>query len=120
MATPSSTTYPVLPPSSTTNQEQTTYPALPDYNDYSPNNTHSWRFPMPRRVAELTNSVRSILSDFSDYKSTESPLSENESILSDDGCPGHGTPVSPLEVELKGSSETLPIRRLEKTPVEGN
>ena len=75
---------------------------------------------MPRRVAELTNSVRSILSDFSDYKSTESPLSENESILSDDGCPGHGTPVSPLEVELKGSSETLPIRRLEKTPVEGN
>ena len=64
--------------------------------------------------------VRSLLSDSSVYQPTESPLSENESISSDDSYTGHGIPLRPLEVELKGSSETLPVRRFEKTPVEGN
>ena len=105
---------------STRNQYQITFSTSPDYDYCSPNNKHSWRFPLPRRPTELKMSVRSLRFDSSGDQSTESLLPEMESISSDDSCPGHGTPLSPLKVELKGSSEALPIRRLEKTPVEGN
>ena len=102
------------------NQEETICPPLPVDGEGPPNDKNSWRFPLPRQFAKLRTSLRSLLSGSGGDQSPESLLSEHESIFSDDSCSGHEVPLSPLEAGLEGSSETLPIRRLAKTPVEGN